>query len=308
MTLLLSLVGTPTAHAATELYAWDWTRTHRFAIETQVQLPLYMWLGTAFNHQARITAFDLRLVTTCADADIEGRHQVEVTCTIDDVALSAAVYPADAGRLQRVLDEIDTQLTGAGVQLVMQDDGRLANIDLEGLDRRNPRAGRINENLRLIVTRGFAGLDLALPSGDEAAWTHYQSWLMRAPSVTGTSTGAEVIHREVDRVGGFATIVSGGQGVLLPGEGVNKYDTRMTSETVFDLRAGRISDRTWTVIGGPTPSSFVAQGTEGLAYVQSGRIVALTTDEPWSVGPSREQRLGPSQSAIIPWSIGMELR
>lgn len=294
----LAAITAPDAAAVTEIYGWDWTRPHRFYLESQVRLPLILWLGTPENKQARVTSFDVRMVTTCANAEIETKHVVQVTCTLDDVALSAAAYPADRGRVQPILDELDRDLSGAWVQLQMHDDGRLANIDLEGLERTSLRQGRINENLRLIVARAFAGLDFALPTGDEAAWTQYQAWLMRAPSSNGSSGGAEVVHREIDRSDGFARILSAGRGVILPGEGWNKYDTRMASESTFDLRSGRLADRTWTVVGGPTTSSAIAQGAEGYPYIQRGRIVALPGEETWDVGPSREQAPGAAPSAI----------
>ncbi|MEQ1501757.1 MAG: hypothetical protein ABMB14_05980 [Myxococcota bacterium] len=277
-----------------EVFGWDWSRTHRFYLESQVQLPLVMWLATPFNHQARTTGFDLRIVTTCADAQVETRRTVQVDCRLDDVALSAAGLVQEEGLLQPILTELDEALTGSVVQLQMHADGRIANIDLEGgLDRRNNRVGQINENLRLVVSRAFAGLDLGLPeSSDDAAWVQYQSWLMRTPSADGSSGGSQIVHRVTARDGAFATIDSGGRGIIVPGEGENKYDTRFTSHTAFDLRTGRISDRTWTIIGGPTSSSSIAFGAAGYPYIQQGRVVALTGDRTWDVGPSEELPAG----------------
>ena len=290
------------------VYSWDWSRSHRMYLETKVQLPVVMWLATPFNHQARITAFDLRLVTTCGDAQVLGRHTAEVSCTLDDVALSAAGLKQEVGLLDPILAELDEMLTGSVVQLQVSDDGRLVNIDLEGLSRRNNRGGWINENLRLIVSRAFAGLDLALPADEENSWPQYESWLMRAPAVDGSSGGAEIVHREVEREGSFASIVSGGRGVIVVGEGHNKYDTRMVGETRFDLRTGRIADRSWTVVGGPTASSWIAFGAEGYPYVQKGRVVALTADEPWDLGESRElHEVGAQPTAIQQTGPGAQL-
>src|SRR5690349_14103675 len=150
MNLLVALAPWTLQSAAAEsfVYSWDWSRTHRLYLESKVQLPAVMWLATPFNHQARITAFDLRLVTTCGDAQVLTKRTVEVSCRIDDVALSAAGLKQEVGLLQPILVELDGMLTNAVVQLQMSDDGRIANIDLEGLDRRNNRGGWINENLR----------------------------------------------------------------------------------------------------------------------------------------------------------------
>jgi hypothetical protein len=278
----------PSAALESSVYSWDWSRTHRFYLESHVQLPVVMWLATPYNHQARITAFDVRLVTTCANAQVLTKHTVEVNCSIDDVALSAAGLPQEAGLLQPILVELDEMLSGATVQLQMNDDGKLGNISLDGLKRRNNRSGWINENLRLIVSRAYAGLDLNLPQDEENSWPQYESWLMRAPAVDGSSGGTELVHREIAREGSFSTIVTGGRGVIVVGEGANKYDTRMVGETRFDLRTGRIADRVWTVVGGPTASSVIAFGAAGYPYLQQGRLVALTEAEPWDVGQSEE--------------------
>jgi hypothetical protein len=300
MTLLVTLasLSSPSRAADNEVLGWDWSRTHRFALESQVQLPLFMWFATPFNHQARVMAFDLRLVTTCGNAQVETKRVVEVLCTIDDLALSAAGMPQEEGLLQPILTELDELLTGSSVQLRMNHEGRLVNIDLEGMDRRNQRTGRISENMRLVVSRAFAGLDLQLPRGDELQWPQYDNWLLRAPSAEGTSGAAEVVHSRNSSEQGFLTIQSAGRGLIVPGEGENKFDTRMTSTAVFDLRTGRLSDRVWSVIGGPTASSWIAFGAAGYPYIQQGRVVALTENETWNVGESLELEPGAVPSAI----------
>jgi uncharacterized protein YbaR (Trm112 family) len=203
MTLLVTLasLSSPSWASDSEVLGWDWSRTHRFALESQVQLPLLMWFATPFNHQARVTAFDLRIVTTCGNAQVETRRVVEVLCTIDDIALSAAGMPQEEGLLQPILTELDDLLTGSAVQMRMNHEGRIVNIDLEGLDRRNQRVGRISENMRLVVSRAFSGLDMQLPRGDELQWAQYDNWLMRAPSAEGSSgaAGTGLPHHPVGR-------------------------------------------------------------------------------------------------------------
>jgi hypothetical protein len=297
-------LSVPASAADGDTYAWDWSREHRFFLQSEVRLPLYMWIATPYNRQARITSFDLRLVTTCGDAEENTRRTVEVLCTLDDVAFSAAPFPPDEGLVQEIVTVLDEALTGATVQLQMHEDGRVTNIDLEGLVRRTQRMAVINENLRLIVSRAFAGLDLQLPTEDGGAWPQYQSWLMRAPAIDGSSGASEIVHREVDRDAAFATITSAGRGLIVPGEGLNKFDARMTSEAAFDVRSGRLADRTWSVIGGPTASSFIALGTEGYPYVQQGRLVALSGQETWDLGESVELPPQDGQSAIQPGVMG----
>lgn len=298
-TIASSFAASATPAAADAPLAWDWSRSHRYYIETHVALPTWVWLGTPFNRQARTTGFELRLVTTCGDAEVERSKVAEVNCPIEDVSLSARGLPQEEGLLQPILEELDAALTGSVVQLQIHADGRLVNVDLEdALDRRNRRSGRINETLRLVVSRAFAGLDLVVPEGDEDTWVQYRSWLMRAPSSAGSSGGLELVNRKIDQTGAYVLVQSAGRGLIVPNSEIDRYDARMTSETWFDVATGRMTDRTWTVIAGPTASSFIAQGAAGYPYTQRGRLVALTEGQKWDVGESRELPAGEGPSAI----------
>jgi len=302
-TLLLAALTRP-ASAADHL-GWDWSRTHRFYVEVQVQLPSAEWIATQYNHEARISAYDLRLVTTCSNAQIESRHVIQVSCTLDDVALSAAPLEQDVGLVQPILEQLDHALTGASVELQMRDDGRVNDIGLDAVSHVDERSGFVNEDLRLIVSRAFAGLDLNLPD-DEAmqSWAQYRSWLMRTPSVDGSSAGIEIVNKIRTVQEGQTEIASVGRGTIVPGEGFDKYDTRLASDAVFDTRFGRISDRTWTVAAGPTSSSVIAQGAAGYAYLQQGHLVALLGGDTWDVGVSRELPPTDARTAIQPGNYG----
>jgi len=301
----LLLVGLTGPASAADHLGWDWSRTHRYYIGVQVQLPTSEWIATQYNHEARISAYDLQLVTTCSDAQVESRHVVQVDCRLDDVALSAAPLEQDVGLVQPILDQLDQSLTGAVVQLQMRDDGRINDIGLDAITHVDPRTGFINETLRLIVSRAFAGLDLSLPDDDALkSWAQYRSWLMRTPSIDGSSAGIEIVNRVRTVRDGETEITSVGRGTIAPGEGIDKYDTRLASDTAFDTRFGRISDRTWTVAGGPTASSLIAQGVAGYAYLQQGHLVALLGRDTWDVGPSVELPPTDARTAIQPGNFG----
>ena len=110
--------------------AWDWSRSQRYYLESQVRLPLLMWFATPFNKQARATAFEIRLVTTCGPGDPMPRGSFEVLCTLDDVGLVASGVSQEEGLLEPIVQELDELLTEATVQMVVRADGRIANIDL----------------------------------------------------------------------------------------------------------------------------------------------------------------------------------
>lgn len=302
--MLPFVVAAAHAEGSPEL-AWDWSRVQRFYLESQVRLPLVMWLATPFNQQARATAFEIRLVTTCGPGVELTRDTVEVLCTLDDVGLLASGMTQEEGLLQPIVEGLDEILTGAVVQLVVRPDGRVANIDLENVTRRNNRVGVINENLRLVVSRAFAGLDLLLPeSSDSGNWPQYGAWLMAAPSSNGSAGTSEIVHSIVDRGPGGVSVVSGGRGLIVPGGGDNLYEARMTGRAVFDGRNGRLLDRNWTVIAGPSASALIAFGGAGYPYVQHGRVVALSGDETWDVGQSGELPPGEAAQTAIQQAFG----
>ncbi len=283
---LMTGMSGPASAAQEGRLAWDHSTSKRFYIETQVRLPLISWWATKFNKQARVSAYDLRLVTRCAPGIPDHKRSVEVMCTLDDVALQAAGLPQEAGLLEPIIAELDARLTGSVVQLQIRNDGQLMDIDVEELDRRNRRVGRMNENLRLTLARAFAGLDLTLD--DSRQWVQANPWLMKAPDAMGSAGGMEVIHQVNHREGGITAIETGGRGTIIPGDGLNIYDARIVGSATFDSDLGQLLERTWTVIGSPTASSRIAQGTAGYPYVQHGRLVALSPDQAWDVGDSGE--------------------
>ncbi len=308
MMLLPMLAGSVQAAQLEEGIQWDWSQPHRYFIQTQVQLPEMIWLAARVNKQARVDLFDLRLVTQCSPGEPLSRNKWEVICTIEDIALSAEALPQEEGLVQPIVEELDERMTGAKVQLQIRGDGRMVNIDLEDVERVNRRFGGINENLRLILTRGFAGLDLPLPEGPERGWYQHSSWIMRAPAADGSVGSSEIVHRVIGESGDIVTIGTSGRAVILPGDGRNKYDTRMGGEATFDRRTGQMLERSWSMAGGPTASSLIAQGTEGYPYLQQGHIVALSEDQSWDVGESLEIKAkGPGQSAIQQSFLGMDL-
>jgi len=284
--------------------AWDLTQPQRYYLETEVRLPYLMWWAKRFNEQARVNAFQLRLLADC-EPGAEGRRRVEVLCTIDDIGIKASGVQQEQGLLQPILEEIDDRLTGAVVQLEVRDDGRLMNIDLEKLDRRNRRVGRMNENLRLVVTRAFAGLDLPMPRRpDDPQWVQHDSWILRAPAAQGSVGSAELIHQWGDEHGQRHQIISGGRAIIVPALSMNQYDARMTSEAWFDAELGLLTDRTWTMVGRPTPSSALAEGTAGYPYLQVGRLMALPGDQTHPVGTTEElPPLEDDPTAIQQWQV-----
>ncbi|MEN0065075.1 MAG: hypothetical protein AAGA48_23230 [Myxococcota bacterium] len=276
------------AMAETALMTWDYAQPLRFGMQTDVVLPEMLWFASGYNKQARVREFSLGLVTECKLQTMT-RKRSEIACVLTDVGIKAMSLPQEKGLLEPILGELDARLTGITVQLQIRSDGSLKNIDIDGLDRRNRRFGRINENMRLVLTRVFAGLDLPLPKQSaESGWLQHHSWLVSAPSVTGTAGVAEIVHKVIGRDGDRAFVASAGRGTVSPNDGVNIYRMRVESETTLDTATGQLVERNWTMAGHPTPSSLISQGFEGYPYLQRGRIVALDAEDEWDVGMTAE--------------------
>lgn len=276
------------AHAVTApgVAEGPWDTPHRYFVQSTVQLPLFMWFATPFNHQARTTAFDLRMVLACAGGEENTRRTREVLCRIEDLGLSAAGMEQEEGLLQPILTELDDILTGTDLQLQVRGTD-VVNVDLE-VYRRNNRVGRLNENMRLVLSRAVAGLDVGNPPADAEAWPEYGSMLPWMPAANGTTGHTEIVYKVVEDRASTRSIVFGGEGVVQPGDGANRYDIRVSGDLLTDAHNGRVLDRTWLVVGTPTPSSAITQGYAGYPYLQQGRVVALGDDQPWDVGESLE--------------------
>lgn len=299
LTIVAALSGDAQAaqHGATS--QWNWSEKQRFYLDVDVHLPQIMWFAATYNKQARVDYFELELIADCSPGEVENRRSYLVTCKLEALALRAEGLPQDAKLLGPIVSEMADRMSGTRVQLQVRSDGRLVNIDIEDLDRRNQRFALINENMRLMLSRAFSGLDLPLgPSADEA-WVQHDSWLMRAPSPVGSSGSSDIVSRVTAVDGLVWTIQSGGRGIIAPGEGLNKYDARMFASATFDQRSGTLIERVWTVVGGPTASSLIAQGIEGFPYVQRGRIVSLEEGEAWQLGDTGAfAPQGPKPSAL----------
>jgi hypothetical protein len=216
---------------------------------------------------------------------------LEVLCVLDDLAFSATGMVQEQGKLQPIVTEIDEQLTGAVVQLQVRDDGRLVNIDLEGPERRNQTVGAFIENLRLILARAFAGLDLGTPDGEQT-WVQYDSWLLRLPVAEGSIGSSEIVHRITGESAETVAVESGGRALVVPANSPNQYDTRFYGMAILDPASGHLVERSWTMVGIPTASSSISFGTAGYPYMQDGWIKALGGGETWRVGESVELQDG----------------
>ncbi len=316
LTVLISVVALPARAMVpvAEGLIWKWGEgvERTWVIENEVQLPAYIWVMAEFNKEARLLAFATRMVVTCKEGRPYSKRATEVDCRIDDFAMKGAAVEGDRGLLLPILDEVDTRLTGATLQVILRHDGRVTNIALHGTPKSNRRVNLMQETMRLILSRAIVGFDLHLPKNGAApdgVWAEFGGMLMSAPTDRGSQGSAETAHL-VERVDGdLAVIESAGRGMIVPAEDGsvhrNFFDTRLEAVAVFDLKQGMLRERVWSAFGTPTASSTITVGGAGIQYLQSGKIRALDPGAPRpDLGPNIEV-LPPDpsvDSAIHSWA------
>ena len=311
--LLAAVSGTASAATSQPIAAdglsWQWgDGDRRYYVETEVNLPTFMWFVADRVEEVRVVAFQMRAVLDCSVGH-DRRKATELRCTFEDVGLVAAATPADQGMLDTVLQEIDHKLSNAWVQLVLKDDGRVQAVDLEAIDKQdiNRRTNLMDENLRLVVSRAMAGFDLQLPKSTAAngPWAQYSSTLMMIPSDVGSASGTQIAHRLIEEVGDQSVVIESAGKATIESAGLedNFYEAEMRGMAVFDTGSGNLRERLWNVTAHPSAGSLLAEGYRGITYTQWGRLVLLEDGATRDVGDTAE--VGPpgdTASTLQMWS------
>jgi hypothetical protein len=308
--------------------AWKWTGERRYYVENELITPIVQMFYSERNYDIRVIGWQTRLVLRCASTHASG-SRFDVDCVIDDVSLSAAAIGQDAAlkvrgddtktQLGVIVEEMDAKLTGATVQLQMKKNGRIIDVDLEGVTKSLLRTSVIQETLRQILGRAVAGFDVALPPHGNASsgqWAQRGSMLLAMPTQRGNSGGSETIHRVRAVDGDRVAFETQGKGVLSPdANDANLFDTRLAGSTVFDVADGSIVQRDWTVLGKATAGSALADGfAKSPPYGQRGWLQRLAPGETApAIPPSREVTApGYSLSTLQGWTplpeVAPELR
>lgn len=277
-----------------DLFArWDDTR---WFIATELGLPFPFAFAKDENLSFGSREFQIRTILRCNKDWKLGRRRYEVGCVIEDFAMQAAiderrVKEGDITKAQAVLDEIDAKLSGAAVQLQVADDGRVTNIDLEGVTADNSREQVIAETLRQVMGRIVFGFDLKLQKYNqlhEGKWPEYNSKLMTfplPPEVGGAPSSSLIVHY-LNRYKGHILVQSIGKGVVqLPLDDTFNptWTTDLIGVSLFDPDQGFMLERVWALSGESSASAMFDQG----AYFHAGRITMLGAEDKPDLGPTR---------------------
>lgn len=267
-----------------DLFArWDDTR---WMIATEVAMPFRITLAKDENLEFQTQEFQVRAIFGCSKDWKLNKRKYEVGCEIEDFAIKAAVaeervLDADIDRAQSVLDEIDAKLTGAAVQLQVADDGRVLNLDLEGLPKNNRRQSQVHETLRQIMSRLVVGFNLKLQRYNQlhqGKWVEYNSSIMTMPLPPGVSgnLGSNMLVHYLNRFQNQIIVQSVGKGMTTVGldraYGPTNYETDLIGVSLFDQDDGFMTERVWALEGQSTAS---AQFDNGGTYFHAGKIYLI---------------------------------
>ncbi len=299
--LALGLAVPAAAGEGTRGLAWLGEESVRFQLTSRIELPQVFHVEAEHNLEGRVSDLRVQVVTTC---EPEARRRVlDLTCDLDAISLAGAPVASAPGRVGKILEEWSEKLTGARVEVTLGRNGRVRGLRLDGVDMEseNARTTRIRGNMRVLLQRPFALLDLELPRrGDDRgrSWTQRESLALGFVSQVGTQGRAPVEHEVTDHEGaGIVAIRSEGAGTLGSGQMVavggqerpaNLYEMTLTGTARFDTERGRLLERTYRARGTPTASSVDAVGGEGYPYVQTARLQVLEGEDTPELRPTGE--------------------
>ena len=257
-----------TASAAPVALQRDWQNAQRWHTQVSLQLPWAIWLGKVQNAEARAIEIELAFTMDCAEGVALRRDRWEVRCDIVQASLIAAPMPSEQGRMGPIAIELAEHLAKGKVVLQTSTDGRVLGVALDVLPKISRRHNALSENLRLIVSRAIAGLDLQI-AGEASTWQQTHSWRMLVPTTTGTAyVGSETYIWQEE------TAQSRGRWMLEPNDLQATMAATSASQATFS-DDGTLQSHRWTVEASFTPSSALADGSDRLRYVQRGTVTAV---------------------------------
>lgn len=290
---------------------WDGTR---WFIKTEVVLPVPMNFYADKNYEFRTYAFQVRTILACEKDWKISKKNWQVNCTLEDFGMQAVAdekakddmdsQETRNRRIQLILDEVDAKLTGAALQLQVSANGRVTNVDLEGVEKGTTRENTMAETLRLVMSRVIVGFDMKLKDYnflEQGIWTEYNPKLMSIPMGYTTSMGNSMLVHRLQKIDGHLVVESRGKGVIsLPGQldgDINdNWITDFAGVAVYSEKDAYMTERVWILRGTPTAATWTNQ-----EYRHAGRIVQLDPDQKPTCGTTQQVWMGKPVAGIQPW-------
>ena len=264
----------------------------RWFVATELVLPTGLQLLAKDNLGESTYAFQVRAIVTCDQDYRLGKKKIEVSCKIVDFAIRAPTMrrdrtAADRAKVQKILDEIDADMTGASVQMQVDERGSITNIDLEGITYRNLRERQRFESLRQISARLFYPFHMKLPKTGvkEGNWPEFDSELMSMPSIDGVKGYSTIVHW-MNFYKGYLLVQDIGTGVVsvtAPPDTIADIDRSPSADTSSSGRS--------TPGGGLGGGGGAADGTVGPGALGGDAPQAVNTGEDFAANRNLSYRL-----------------
>jgi len=279
---------------------WDGTRWN---VQTQVTFPTPYVIQAFRNLEFEASAAQVRLVLGCEKTFRRNRKRFEVACQVEDIGFQVAALrrQRDRADIEKILNEWDDVLTKADLQLIVADDGRVINVDLEGLQGPDGTASRdadtvrgqvVREQMRALLRLTMAAFHMRLPPQGtlrEGQWVEYEPALFQIPNIDNTMSGSYLIH-QLDSYKGHNVVQSKGKGTVRTGiadddTDENFFKLAFDGVSIYD-DDGVMTERVWALQGNATASSQLGE-LANVGYFHSGRIKQLGEKESAGAGPTR---------------------
>lgn len=273
---------------------WDGTRWY---VATQIGFPVPFPLYAELNYEFSAMAVQVELVMGCEKTWRRGKKRYEVQCTFEDIAFRGVPFLRSNPHIEDILQGWDDDLQGSAFQLYVSDDGRVMNVDVEGLigddDLQGRRQNIRAEQMRQVLYRAIAGFHMKLPKNNvlrEGQWVEYDSQLFFLPGMT-NSLGGTIVVNQLDKYKGHMVVQSVGEATIGQtndddDEQDNFFKVELNGVSIYAEDTGIMTERVWSIRGFATAGSQLADGWAGTRYFNSGRIRMLDEDEQVELGPT----------------------
>lgn len=211
---------------------WNDTRWH---VEGEVLMPVPLVLGVDRKHAVRTAGTQVRMVLAC-NVDHAGKKRAEVDCAIEDIswkalAVSGAPGPRQQARIDANLQALDQATSAATLQLQVRSDGRITNVDLEGIEARNSQDRLLQEGIRQVLAQAMGGFHLHLrdPGSLPEVVRERNAKLMQMPSPTASRGSSMLTHTVARHPDGYDVLTTEGSGMVatrLPNPSADQTERR----------------------------------------------------------------------------------
>jgi len=251
-----------------------WNDT-RWYVEGEVLMPVPLVLGVDRKHALRTAGTQVRMVLNC-NFDHAGKKRAEVDCAIEDISWKAlAVSGAPGPRRQALLDAnlqaLDQATSAATLQLQVRSDGRVTNVDLEGIEARNTQDRLLQEGIRQVLAQAVGGFHLHLrdPGSLPEVVRERNAKLMQMPSPTASRGSSMLTHSVARHPDGYDVLTTEGSGMVatrLPNPSADETPARSyRSDAAADAEVAvmPLSDEGPVSVGDAYKGSLGAEETMG---------------------------------------------